>query len=51
MYPDRIDMDWLSYEKLREIVFSPVHISQKELAKTEFYLARVYAAKFKYADD
>jgi hypothetical protein len=49
VYPDQIDMDWLSYEMLRDVVFSPARISQEELTKIEFYLAQVFAAKIKYA--
>jgi hypothetical protein len=49
VYPDQIDMDWLSYEMLRDVVFSQDHISQEELTKIEFYLAQVFAAKIKYA--
>jgi hypothetical protein len=49
VYPDQIDMDWLSYEMLRDVVFSQDHISQEELTKIEFYLAEIFADKIKYA--
>ena len=51
VYPDSIDMDWLEYEILRDVVFSKININQEELAKTEFYLGQVFADKINYVDE
>lgn len=49
VYPERIDLNWLSYEKLKDIVFAPGQVSQDVISMTEYFLSEIYAAKIKYA--
>jgi hypothetical protein len=51
VYPDRINMEWLSYEILRDLVLSPDQLNQGELSRIDIYLEQIYAAQIEYALD